>query len=103
MEAFSLAHALAIFAAYCSADWLFTLYTIAIVERRKLRAANVGVGIYLLGAFGTLSYVSDWRYIIPMCIGGWVGTYLSVWYEQRKDRKASARLTSNARLVRSDP
>jgi len=103
MEGFSWTHALAIFAAYCSTDWLFTIYTVSIVERRKLLAANVGVGIYLLGAFGVLSYVGDWRYIIPMCIGGWVGTYLSVWHEQWKDKKASAGIRSNTLLVRSDP
>lgn len=74
-----------VFAAYCSTDWLFTMYTISIVERKRLKAANVGTGIYLLGAFGVISYVGDWRYVIPMCLGGWLGTYLSVWRQQIVD------------------
>ena len=84
VDAFSWAIAVLVFLAYCSIDGLFTVYTIAIVERKKLRAANVGAGIYLLGAFGVINYVGDWRYVAPMCLGGWVGTYLSVWYEEWK-------------------
>ena len=87
MDDFSWAVALLVFAAYTSIDWLFTIYTIAIVERNKFRAANFGVGIYILGAFGVINYVGDWRYVIPMCLGGWVGTYVSVWHETVKDKR----------------
>jgi len=71
--------------AYCSIDWLFTIYTLSIVKRRPLIAANVGVGLYILSAFGVINYVSDWRYVIPMCIGGWIGTFFSVSRERNKD------------------
>ncbi len=95
MDDFNWAIALSVFAAYCSIDWLFTLYTISIVERKKLRAANFGVGIYILGAFGVINYVGDWRYVIPMCAGGWVGTYVSVWREAVKDKRNATENTTD--------
>ena len=88
MEEFSWGIALLIFLAYCSIDWLWTIYTISIIARRGIRAANVGIGIYLLSAFGVLNYVEDWRYLIPLAIGSWFGTYLSVKHEIYKDKKA---------------
>ena len=87
MEEFSWKIAALLFVAYCAIDWLFTIYTISIVARRGLRAANVGVGIYLLNAYGILNYVTDWRYLIPLAAGSWVGTYFSVWHEKYKDKK----------------
>ena len=86
MPEFDYIIAITIFIAYLSLDWLYTIYTIALVDRRKLLAANIGIGIYLLGAFGVINYVGDWIYIIPMCAGGWIGTYLSVWHQQIKDK-----------------
>ncbi len=95
MGDFSWSVALLIFTAYCFADWLFTIYTVSIVSRRKLLAANVGVGIYIMGAFGVVNYVADWRYIIPMCVGGWVGTYVSVWHEAVKDKRNATENTTD--------
>lgn len=84
---FSWWEAILVFLAYCSTDWLFTIYTLSIVERKKLIAANVSAGIFLIGAFGVIHYVGDWRYVFPMVLGGWVGTYLSVWHQEYKDRE----------------
>ncbi|KKL55562.1 hypothetical protein LCGC14_2254180 [marine sediment metagenome] len=83
MEPFSISIALSVFVAYLMIDWLFTEYTLAIVELKKVKAANVGALIYLLGAYGVVNYVGDWRYVIPMCIGGWLGTYISVWMKEK--------------------
>ena len=77
----------AIFMGYCMLDWLYALYITAITDRKKLFAANVGVGLYILSAYGVMNYVADWRYVVPMCAGGWLGTYLSVWLLQLKDAK----------------
>ena len=87
MAEFNWITGLTIFIGYSLLDWLYTVYTLSIVARRKLLAANVGVALYVLGAYGVVNYVSDWRYVIPMCAGGWVGTYLSVWHQQIKDIK----------------
>ncbi len=79
MEPFSWLTCAAVFGAYLMIDWLYTEYTLCIVELRKLRAANIGAMLYALSAFGVVNFVADWHYVIPMCIGGWLGTYLSVW------------------------
>jgi uncharacterized membrane protein YfcA len=84
---FDWARASVIFLAYCSIDWLFTLYTLSIVNKEPMKAANVGIGLYILSAFGVISYVEDWRYVIPMCVGGWLGTYFSVRREKQKADK----------------
>jgi uncharacterized membrane protein YfcA len=84
MTDFSLVTALYIFLAYGSIDWLMTLYTLGVVSGKRLRSANAGTLIYALTSFGVITYVQDYRYIIPMLLGGWLGTYLSVWYEHRK-------------------
>jgi len=87
LDDFNWTTALIIFVSYCSADWLFTICADAIIKRKKLLAANAGLGMYIVGAFGVISYVEDWRYIVPMCIGGWIGTYVSVWHEAVKDKR----------------
>lgn len=87
MENFNWPIALLIFASYCSFDWLYTVYTLSIVKRRKWLAANIVIGLYLLSAIGIINYVDDWRYILPMCIGGWLGTFFSVWHEERKAKR----------------
>lgn len=86
MEPFDYKIALSIFAAYLSIDWLYTLYTLYIVAHRKFAAANVGLVLYILSAYGVINFVGDWRYVAPMCVGGWFGTYLSLWYEEKKKK-----------------
>jgi uncharacterized membrane protein YfcA len=84
---FSWSIAFLVFTAYCVLDWMFTVYTLSIVNKRPFLAANVGTALYGLAAFGVINYVEDWRYVIPMCIGGWIGTYLSVLWERKKHDK----------------
>jgi len=86
MTDFDFGRATTVFFAYMSLDWLYTLYTLYIVKHRKLAAANVGVLLYMLSAYGVVNYVGDWRYVMPMCAGGWVGTYLSLWHQEKKGK-----------------
>lgn len=52
--------AAAIFMGYCMLDWLYTIYITSIAGRKKMLAANVGVGLYILSAYGVVNYVADW-------------------------------------------
>ncbi len=63
---------------YAAIDVLWTVYTVAVTNRRPLLAANSGVAIYLAGAAGTIVFVNDWRYIAPIAVGAWLGTLLAV-------------------------
>jgi len=75
-----------IFFGYAIIDWLMTIYTLSVVSKKKLKAANAGTTVYLLTSFGVINYVEDYRYIVPLLVGGWLGTYLSVWHEELKHR-----------------
>jgi membrane protease YdiL (CAAX protease family) len=71
---------LGVFAAVALADGLWTLYVAAIAAQRPLAASLYSSGIILMGAFVTLAYVRDRRYLLPAAMGAFVGTYLSVLY-----------------------
>lgn len=71
--------ALFVFMAYLTIDWLFTEYTLSIVELKPFKAATVGAFIYLLSAYGVINFVANPVYIAAMCAGGWLGTFISVY------------------------
>ena len=77
--------AMVVFLGYTAMDALYTAYTLAIVNKNKLAAANVGALMYLLVGIGTFSYVNNWLYIFPMAMGGWLGTYASLTYVEWKE------------------
>jgi hypothetical protein len=47
-----------------------------------MRAASVSAVIYSLLAFGVITYSQNPLYIIPLGIGAFVGTYLTVKYRK---------------------
>ena len=59
-------------------DILYAKYILAVSKLKALRSANISVTLYVLSAVGTLSYVDNILYIIPILIGTWLGTYLSL-------------------------
>lgn len=79
--------ALIIFVSYTAIDALYAVYTVSIVNKSKLKASNVGAFMYILIGVGTINYVENWLYIIPMAAGGWAGTYLSLTLMERKEKK----------------
>ncbi len=84
LEQFNWAIALSIFFAYIATDALYAYYTLAVAEQRPLSAANTGAVLHLLIAFGVLSYVENYLYLIPIVIGSWVGTYLLVKWSKKR-------------------
>jgi hypothetical protein len=69
---------LLVFVAVALADALWTRYIVTASGHRPFAAANYSAGIILVGAFATLSYVDDPRYLVSACLGAWVGTWLTV-------------------------
>jgi hypothetical protein len=69
---------IAVFFAVAFADWLWTRYIVTAAAGQALPAASYSAAIVVVGAFVTLSYVKDRRYLIPATIGAFVGTWLSV-------------------------
>ena len=78
---------LLVFVAYFLIDVLYAAYTLAVVERRPLFSANLAALIYLLLAVGILNFTANAIYLVPMVIGSWLGTYLTVlWNRRGQDR-----------------
>lgn len=75
---------LLVFAAYFLIDVLYAGYTLAVVERRPFLSANLAALIYLLLAVGILNFTENATYLVPMVVGSWLGTYVTVVWQRRK-------------------
>ena len=78
---FSLQIGITIFFTYVLIDGMYAYYTLAITRKKPFASASVGAVMHFLIAFGVLSYVQNYLYIIPLALGSWVGTYLVVKYD----------------------
>lgn len=63
------------------ADVIWTYYFIYIEKRYPIRAATTGTLIYLLSSFVTIKWMENQSYLIPACLGAFLGT----WYTVRKE------------------
>ena len=72
-----------IFLAYFILDALYVKYTLAVVSKRAVRAANFGSSMYVLMAFGIFNYTHNFLYVLPVGLGSWLGTYAIVKKESK--------------------
>lgn len=82
-EHFSFPTAVLIMVAYFVLDAMYAYYTIKVTEKRPVSAASIGALMHFILAFGVLSYVQNFLYVIPIAIGSWLGTYTMVRYERQ--------------------
>ena len=82
---FDLLLAVGIFAAYFVLDILYVYYTLAVTRLQSIAAANTSLLIYLIAAFGVINYVGNYLYIVPMAMGVWLGTFVTVYWEKKKN------------------
>jgi uncharacterized membrane protein YfcA len=75
---FSWLTAVSLFLFYVFVDVLYVLYTRYITEKRAFATANAGALLYALLAYGTVQYVQNNLYIIPVVLGSWIGAYFTV-------------------------
>jgi hypothetical protein len=78
---FNWAYAIGLFFAALVLDVVFALYTIFVIKKRALAAANMSLLTYLLGALGIVSYVNNKWYVIPLALGAFIGSYITVRHE----------------------
>ncbi len=78
---------IAVFFAVLITDICWTLYLFSVHERKSLMASMWATFIYLFGAFAVTSYVQNKYLIIAAAIGSFVGTYITIEYKKRKERK----------------
>lgn len=69
---------LGVFLAVALADALWTGWMRSVAAHAPLAAGAYSAAIILTGAYVTLAYVQDRRYLLPAALGAFAGTYLSV-------------------------
>jgi uncharacterized membrane protein YiaA len=69
------------------ADVCWALYFIKIEERDSFMSGIYGSLIYLFGAFAVTQYTEDKSFIIAAVIGAFFGTYVTVEWKRKKDKK----------------
>ncbi len=70
--------ALCVFATYVLIDILYAAYILEVGRRRAFRAAALSSVIYGLLAYGILTYSHNPLYIVPLVLGAFLGTYITV-------------------------
>lgn len=78
-----------LFFIYLFFDIFYILYIQSVTDVRPMRAANIGVVMYLLTAYGTIEYIDNFVNLIPILLGGWLGSYLTLKLGKRKGEKDS--------------
>jgi uncharacterized membrane protein YhaH (DUF805 family) len=72
--------------ATAATDAVYVMFTGAVVNRKRLSAANWSSLWYLLSSFAVISYTENWIYVIFAGVGSWVGAFISLTVQSRKPR-----------------
>jgi TctA family transporter len=59
-------------------DILYAKYILSVSKLRAVRSANLSSLLQILSVIGTIYYVDNVLYTVPIIIGIWTGTYLSL-------------------------
>lgn len=86
-QSFDIKIAVVVFVAYLVVDAMYAYYTITVIKKRPIASATTGALMHFLIAFGVLNYVQNYLYIIPLALGSWVGTYMVVKWDLRRDNQ----------------
>jgi hypothetical protein len=79
-----------VFLATLAADFCWTKYNMHSAAKHPHRAAMWSGLIVAFGAVSFLSYVNDHKLTVAAIAGAYVGTWLAVWRELKKDQKLPA-------------
>lgn len=78
---------LLIMASVALADVCWAMYFIKIGDKSSIKAGFWASLLIVLSAYTTVNYVHDSRFIIPAALGAFIGTYISVEWSKRKEKK----------------
>ena len=80
--------ALAVFVSAFALDFLYARYTYYIISMKAEMAATISFVWHMLSATVIVQYAENSAYILFMCLGGTLGTYLTVWQRRRASQIA---------------
>lgn len=76
--------AIILFLTYTLIDILYAAYVICVNKLQPIKAATCSMIIYCLLSYGVISYSQNIWYIIPLAMGAWLGSFLTVYHEKKK-------------------
>jgi len=68
-------------------DILSTLYLQAVSELKAAKASWLSTILYLMSVYGTIEYINNFVYIIPIAVSGWLGSYVTIKWIKKKGEK----------------
>lgn len=71
-------NALLVFVGMCLSDWLWTRTISNVAQGHVLASASWSTLYATISAGLTISFVKDYRLVIPYMLGAFIGTYLGV-------------------------
>lgn len=77
-----------VFLAYFCMDALFIFYLKYVKENRPCLSGIAAALMYVLMAYGVVSFTKDLIFIVPIACGSFLGTSLVVWWQHRKETDA---------------
>ena len=78
MDTFDINIAIIIFITYFILDMFYAYYILCIESRKNLMSSFMAGMITSLSAFGIVSFSKNMIYIIPLFLGAFAGTYLTM-------------------------
>jgi hypothetical protein len=91
--------AVAVFVSAFALDYLYARYTYYIISMKAEMAATLAFVWHMLSASVIVQYAENSSYILFMCLGGSLGTYLTVWQRRRAARAAGLLVPDSAEKV----
>ena len=87
----NLLYALGLLLGAAAVDALYATYTIKVVEGKAFSAASLSLITYFIEVAGTISFLGNIWYLLPLGIGAFAGTFLAVERENRRKRAGRKR------------
>jgi uncharacterized membrane protein YfcA len=70
--------AVVVFLVYVVIDVLYCAYVVEVSRANAMRAATISSILYALLSYGVIQYSHNIWYLVPLVLGAWIGTYLTV-------------------------
>jgi uncharacterized membrane protein YfcA len=78
---------LGLFVLYIALDAIYSNYVFSLNRLHAVNTANFSAALIFLTGLATFEYVHNLWYLLPMCVGAWIGSYVSVRVEKKKKKK----------------
>ena len=77
------------------ADVCWTMWFLKTANRNAVKAGIWSALVILFGAFSTISWIDDRRFLIASMIGAFLGTWITIKYFDKKDDEPNSKSISS--------